>query len=67
VVREIEATGGRALANFDDIATPEGAQALLDAALAAFGRIVVTTSTAGLYGATSARATTALPSWVWSA
>jgi NAD(P)-dependent dehydrogenase (short-subunit alcohol dehydrogenase family) len=50
VVREIEAAGGRALANFDDIATPEGVQALLDAALAAFGRVDILVNNAGILG-----------------
>jgi NAD(P)-dependent dehydrogenase (short-subunit alcohol dehydrogenase family) len=48
VVREIESAGGRALANFDDIATPAGAQRLADAALAAFGRIDILINNAGI-------------------
>ena len=48
VVREIEAAGGRALASFDDIATPEGAQRLVDAARQAFGRIDVLINNAGI-------------------
>ena len=48
VVHEIEAAGGRGLASFDDIATPEGAQRLADAALAAFGRIDVLVNNAGI-------------------
>ncbi len=48
VVAEIEAAGGRALANFDDISTPEGAQRLIDAALQAWGRVDVLVNNAGI-------------------
>lgn len=48
VVREIEAAGGQALANFDDIATPEGAQRLVDAAARAFGRVDILINNAGI-------------------
>ena len=48
VVAEIEAAGGRALANFDDIASPEGAQRLVDAAVGAFGRLDVLINNAGI-------------------
>lgn len=48
VVREIEAAGGRALPNYDDIATPAGAQSLIDAAMQAFGRVDVLINNAGI-------------------
>ena len=48
VVREIEAAGGRALANFDDIATPEGAERLIGAATEAFGRVDILVNNAGI-------------------
>ena len=48
VVNDITAAGGKALANFDDIATPQGAQALVDAALKAFGRVDVLINNAGI-------------------
>ena len=48
VVREVEAGGGRALASFDDIANPEGAQRLIDAAARAFGRVDVLINNAGI-------------------
>jgi len=48
VVREIESAGGRALANGDDISTPEGARRLVDAALAAYGRLDVLVNNAGI-------------------
>jgi NAD(P)-dependent dehydrogenase (short-subunit alcohol dehydrogenase family) len=48
VVREIEAGGGHALASFDDIATPEGAQRLIDAAARTFGRVDVLINNAGI-------------------
>ena len=48
VVREIESAGGCALANGDDISTPEGARRLVDAALAAYGRLDVLVNNAGI-------------------
>ena len=48
VVDEITAAGGKALANFDNIATPQGAQALVDAAMSAFGRVDVLINNAGI-------------------
>ncbi|MCX7247634.1 MAG: SDR family NAD(P)-dependent oxidoreductase [Burkholderiales bacterium] len=48
VVREIGAAGGQALANFDDIATPAGAQNLIDTATQAFGRVDVLINNAGI-------------------
>ena len=48
VVNEITAAGGNALANFDNIATPQGAQALVDAAIKAFGRVDVLINNAGI-------------------
>lgn len=48
VVAEIEAAGGTALANHDDLATEAGGQALIDAALAAFGRVDVAIHSAGV-------------------
>jgi len=48
VVAEIEAAGGRALANVDDISMPAGAQGLIDAALQAFGRLDVLINNAGI-------------------
>jgi NAD(P)-dependent dehydrogenase (short-subunit alcohol dehydrogenase family) len=48
VVAEIEAAGGRAVANFNDIATPAGAQSLIDQALRHFGRVDVLINNAGI-------------------
>ncbi|MBL8315597.1 MAG: SDR family NAD(P)-dependent oxidoreductase [Rubrivivax sp.] len=48
VVHEIEAAGGRAIANFENIASPEGAQRLADAALGAFGRVDILINNAGI-------------------
>jgi NAD(P)-dependent dehydrogenase (short-subunit alcohol dehydrogenase family) len=48
VVDEIRAAGGRAVANRDTVATPEGGQAIVAAALDAFGRIDVLVNNAGI-------------------
>lgn len=48
VVAEIRAGGGEAIANTDSVATPEGGQAMVDAALTAFGSIDILVSNAGI-------------------
>jgi NAD(P)-dependent dehydrogenase (short-subunit alcohol dehydrogenase family) len=48
VVDEITALGGEAAANYDSVATPRGGQAVIDAALAAFGRVDVLVNNAGI-------------------
>jgi NAD(P)-dependent dehydrogenase (short-subunit alcohol dehydrogenase family) len=48
VVDEIVAAGGDAVASTHDIATPEGAKALADVALASFGRIDILVNNAGI-------------------
>ena len=48
VVEEIISAGGRAVANHDSVATPEGGQAIVDAALAAFGRVDILVNNAGI-------------------
>ena len=48
VAAEIEAAGGRAIANAGDITTLAGAQAIVDAALAAFGEVHVLVNNAGV-------------------
>ncbi len=48
VVAEISAAGGRALADSGDITTLEGAQGIVDAALAAFGEVHVLVNNAGV-------------------
>jgi len=47
IVREIVAEGGRAVANYDTVATAAGGQAMIDAALSAFGRVDAVISNAG--------------------
>ena len=47
VVAEIAAAGGRAVANYDSVATREGAQAIAQAALSSFGRIDALINNAG--------------------
>lgn len=48
MVAEIVAKGGRALANSGDITTLDGAQGIVDAALAAFGEVHVLVNNAGV-------------------
>src|SRR5512143_1673106 len=48
VVAEIEALGGEAVANADSIATPEGGEAVVQAALDAFGQVDVVINNAGI-------------------
>jgi NAD(P)-dependent dehydrogenase (short-subunit alcohol dehydrogenase family) len=48
VVEQIEQNGGRALANFDDVADWEQAQALVEAAVTAFGGLDVLVNNAGI-------------------
>jgi NAD(P)-dependent dehydrogenase (short-subunit alcohol dehydrogenase family) len=47
VVEEIKAAGGAAAASFDSVATPEGAQRIITAALDHFGRIDAVVNNAG--------------------
>lgn len=47
VAEEIRLSGGQALANYDDIATLEGGQRAIDAALETFGRIDAVIANAG--------------------
>src|SRR4051794_13005387 len=47
VVREIEALGGRAVASDHDVATADGAAALVSAAVGTFGRLDVLVNNAG--------------------
>jgi NAD(P)-dependent dehydrogenase (short-subunit alcohol dehydrogenase family) len=47
VVKEIEALGGRAIANSDSVASWDGAQAMVQAAIDAFGRIDAVVNNAG--------------------
>jgi NAD(P)-dependent dehydrogenase (short-subunit alcohol dehydrogenase family) len=47
VVNEIKAAGGRAVANYDSVATRAGGQAIVDAAMAAFGRVDIVINNAG--------------------
>ncbi|MGE0388038.1 MAG: SDR family NAD(P)-dependent oxidoreductase [Gammaproteobacteria bacterium] len=48
VVEEIRAAGGTAVPSFDSVATPEGGQAITDAALKAFGRVDAVIANAGI-------------------
>ncbi len=47
-VAEIEAAGGKAVANHDSVATPEGGEAIVQAALDAFGRVDIVINNAGI-------------------
>jgi NAD(P)-dependent dehydrogenase (short-subunit alcohol dehydrogenase family) len=48
VVREITDAGGEAVASYDNVATPEGGPAIVQAAIDAFGRIDVVVNNAGI-------------------
>ena len=48
VVREITEAGGEAVANYDNVATPDGGRAIVQSALDAFGRIDVVVNNAGI-------------------
>ncbi len=48
VVAEIEALGGEAVANTDNVATPEGGEAIVKSALAAFGTVDIVINNAGI-------------------
>ena len=48
VVAEITAAGGRAVASYDSVATPEGGAAIVARALEAFGRLDAVVSNAGI-------------------
>jgi NAD(P)-dependent dehydrogenase (short-subunit alcohol dehydrogenase family)/uncharacterized OB-fold protein/putative sterol carrier protein len=48
VVDEIKAAGGQAVANYDSVATPEGGENLIQAAIDAFGRVDIVINNAGI-------------------
>jgi NAD(P)-dependent dehydrogenase (short-subunit alcohol dehydrogenase family) len=48
VVKEIQALGGKAIANSDDICTMEGAKKIVDAGVAAFGDVQAVVNNAGI-------------------
>lgn len=48
VVNEIKAMGGKAVANFDSVATQEGGEAIIKSAVDAFGRVDIVINNAGI-------------------
>ncbi len=48
VVSEIKALGGEAVANYDNVATPEGGRNIIDSALNAFGTVDILINNAGI-------------------
>jgi len=48
VVREIKAFGGEAVANFDNVATPEGGENIINSAIEAFGTVDIVINNAGI-------------------
>jgi NAD(P)-dependent dehydrogenase (short-subunit alcohol dehydrogenase family) len=48
VVGEIEKAGGKAVANYDSVATPEGGEAIVETALDSFGRVDIVINNAGI-------------------
>ncbi|MEV0708702.1 SDR family NAD(P)-dependent oxidoreductase [Nocardia aurea] len=49
VVEEIERAGGRAVASYDSVDTPEGGRAIIDTAVETFGRLDAVVSNAGIF------------------
>ena len=49
VVAEIEAAGGKAVASYDSVATPEGGRAIIDRALEQFGTVDAVIHNAGVW------------------
>ncbi|MGA7055031.1 MAG: SDR family NAD(P)-dependent oxidoreductase, partial [Mycobacterium sp.] len=49
VVDEIKGAGGKAIASYDSVDHPAGGQAIVDAAMAAFGRLDAVVSNAGIF------------------
>ena len=47
-VKEINEAGGKAVANYDSVSTPQGGEAIVKAALDAFGRVDVVINNAGI-------------------
>jgi NAD(P)-dependent dehydrogenase (short-subunit alcohol dehydrogenase family) len=50
VVEEIRAAGGIAIPSYDSVDSPAGGQAIIDAAVGAFGRLDAVVSNAGIFG-----------------
>ena len=50
VVDEIKQSGGTAVASYDSVDNPAGGQAIIDAAVDAFGRLDAVVSNAGIFG-----------------
>jgi len=48
VVKEIKDLGGEAIANFDNVATPEGGEKIIKAAVKAFGTVDIVVNNAGI-------------------
>ncbi|MDY6904317.1 MAG: SDR family NAD(P)-dependent oxidoreductase [Thermodesulfobacteriota bacterium] len=48
VVKEIQDLGGEAVANFDNVATPEGGEKIVQTAIDAFGRVDIVINNAGI-------------------
>ena len=48
VVNEIKELGGEAVANYDSVATPEGGQSIVNAAITAFGSVDIVINNAGI-------------------
>lgn len=62
VVKEIEEAGGRAVASTESVATPQGGEAIVSAALEVFGRLDAVVSNAGIFNTVAFEA---LPAEEW--
>src|SRR5215475_15480897 len=47
-VKEILAKGGRAVANYDSVSTPEGGEAIVRSAIESFGKVDIVINNAGI-------------------
>ena len=48
VVKEINEAGGKAVANYDSVSTPEGGEAIVQTALDNFGKVDILVNNAGI-------------------
>ena len=65
VVSEIKKRGGEAVANYDSVATPEGADNIIRTAIEKFGRLDILVNNAGIGGEDMSRDISDMPDDLW--